>query len=52
MQKKILQDILWNEKSKFKDQATATFSISALISEICAIWAKKCGYFGNKGPNK
>ena len=52
LQKKISKDILNNVKPNSKAQATATFSISALISEIWAFKAKKCGYFGSKGPNK
>ena len=47
-----MKDILNNVKPNSKAQATATFSISALISEIWAIKAKKCLYFGNKGLNK
>ena len=52
LQKKILKDILNNLQSNYKAQATATFLISALISEIWAFKAKKCLYFWNKGPNK
>ena len=40
--KKILKDILNNVKPNSKAQATATFSISALISEKWAFKAKKC----------
>ena len=50
--KKKLKDILNNVKSNYKAQATITFSISVLIYEIWAFKAKKCWYFGNKGPNK
>ena len=50
--KKKLKDILNNLQSNYKAQATATFSISALISEIWALKAKKCWYFWNKGPDK
>ena len=39
-------------KPNCKAQATATFSISALISEIWTFNAKKWWYFLNKGPNK
>ena len=46
------KDILNNVKPNSKAQATATFSISALISEKWAFKAKKCWYFWNKGPNK
>ena len=42
LQKKNLKDILNNLQSNYKAQATATFSISALISEIWAFKAKKC----------
>ena len=52
LQNFFLKDILKNEESNYKAQATATFSISALISEIWAFKAKKCLYFLNKGPNK
>ena len=52
LQKKISKDILNNVKPNSKAQATTTFSISALISEKWAFKAKKCWYFGNKGPNK
>ena len=38
---KNLKDILNNVESNYKAQATATFSISALISEIRAFKAKK-----------
>ena len=47
-----LKDILNNVESNYKAKATATFSTSALISEICAPKANKCWYFWNKGPNK
>ena len=47
-----LKNILNNVESNYKAQATATFLVSALISEIWAFKAKKCWYFGNKGPNK
>ena len=50
--KKKLKYIRNNAKWKYKAHATVTFSISALISEIWAFKAKKCGYFGSKGPNK
>ena len=50
--KKNLKYIQNNAKWKYKAHATVTFSISALISEIWAFKAKKCGYFGSKGPNK
>ena len=42
----------YNAKWKYKAHATVTFSISALISELWAFKAKKCGYFGSKGLNK
>ena len=45
LQKNFLKDILNNLQSNYKAQATATFSISALISEIWAFKAKKCLYF-------
>ena len=48
----MLKDVLNNVKSNYKDKATITFLISALIYEILAFKAKKCWYFGNKGPNK
>ena len=48
LQKKILKDILNNLQSNYKAQATATFSISALISEIWAFKAKICWYLWNK----
>ena len=42
LQKKNLKGILNNLQSNYTAQATATFSISALISEIWAFKAKKC----------
>ena len=41
LQKKKLKDILNNVKPNCKAQATATFSISALISEIWTFKAQK-----------
>ena len=52
LQKKFLKDILNNLQSNYKAQATATFLISALISEIWAFKAKKCLYLLNLGSNK
>ena len=49
---KNLKNILNNVIPNSKAQATATFSISALISEILAFKAKRYWYFGIKGPNK
>ena len=40
--KQKLKDILKNEKLNYEAQATATFSISAPISEILAVKDKKC----------
>ena len=40
--KKNLKDILNNVESNYKAQAIATFSISALISEIWTFKDKKC----------
>ena len=42
LQKNFLKDILNNVESNYKAQATETFSISALISEIWAFTDKKC----------
>ena len=50
--KKKLKYILYNVKSTYKAEATATFSILALISEIWAFKIKKWWYFGNKRPIK
>ena len=52
LQKIFLKDILNNLQSNYKAQATATFLISALISEIWAFKAKKCLYLLNLGSNK
>ena len=41
LQKKKLKYILYNVKSTYKAEATATFSILALISEIWAFKIKK-----------
>ena len=52
LQKKNWKDILNDVKPNCKAQATATFSISALISEIWAFKGRKYGYFGKKAKIK